>query len=199
MQENNLLLDLRELAAADFPGITREKGAELAQAAAVCLQSQGHEPGVTLVVRGHFDNAYALTWPPVSPQARRTWNDPEETTEDGAVGMAALLAWREIGWPVILRSWKGSGFDYWLGDRNTGRVSPAERAATAALRSLLRDDNLIVRGRLEVSGIRAGDAAAVRQRGRDKLRQIRQGDVWPLPGFVIIVEFSRPLVEVSAV
>lgn len=199
MREIGNGLDLRELADADFPGITREKGADLAQAAAVCLQSQGHEPGVTLVVRGHFDNAYSLAWPPVSPQARRTWNDPEETTEDGAVGLAALLAWREIGWPVVLRSWKGTGFDYWLGDRDTGQVSPAERAATAALRSLLRDDNLIVRGRLEVSGIREGGDAAVRQRVRDKLRQIRQGDVWPLPGFVIVVEFSRPLAEVSAV
>ena len=199
MQESGNGLDLRELAAADFPGITREKGAELAQAAAVCLQSQGHEPGVTLVVRGHFANAYALAWPPVSPQARRTWNDPAETTEDGAVGLAALLAWREIGWPVILRSWKGSGFDYWLGDRNAGQVSPTERAATAALRSLLRDDSLIVRGRLEVSGIREGGDAAVRQRVRDKLRQIRQGDAWPLPGFVLVVEFSRPLAEVSAV
>ena len=199
MRESGNWLDLRELAAADFPGITREKGAELAQAAAVCLQSQGHEPGVTLVVRGHFANAYALAWPPASPQARRTWNDPEETTEDGAVGLAVLLAWREIGWPVILRSWKGSGFDYWLGDRETGRVSPAERSATAALRSLLREDSLIVRGRLEVSGIREGGDAAVSQRVRDKLRQINRGDSWPLPGFVIVVEFSRPLAEVSAV
>ena len=199
MQESSNRLDLRELAAADFPGITREKGAELAQAAAVCLQSQGHEPGATLVVRGSFDNAYALTWRPVSPQAWRTWNDSEETTEDGAAGIAALLAPREIGWPVILRSWKGAGFDYWLGDRATGQVSPAERAATAALRSLLRDDNLTVRGRLEVSGIRDGDDAAIRQRSRDKLRQVSRGDAWPLPGFVIVVEFSRPLAEVSAV
>ena len=199
MPESNHPLDLRELAAADFPGITREKGAELAQAAAVCLQSQGHEQGAVLVVRGSFDNAYALAWLPASPQTWRTWNDPEETTEDGAAGIAALLALREIGWPVILRSWKGTGFDYWLGDRDTGPVAPAERAATAALRSLLRDDNLTVRGRLEVSGIRDGDDAAVRQRSRDKLRQINRGNAWPLPGFVIVVEFSRPLAEVSAV
>ena len=175
MRENNPLLDLRELAAADFPGITREKGAELAQAAAVCLQSQGHEPGVTLVVRGHFDNAYALAWPPVSPQARRTWNDPEETTEDGAVGLAALLAWREIGWPVILRSWKGTGFDYWLGDLVTG--IPVYRVG------------------LEVSGIRAGSEGQIRARLREKRQQVEQGGRQQWATYVIVVEFSYPQAE----
>ena len=199
MQESGNWLDLQELATADFPGITGERALNWPKRRRYVCSPKATNQALLWRCAGHFDNAYALTCPPASPQARRTWDDPEETTEDGAVGLAALLAWREIGWPVVLRSWKGSGFDYWLGDRDTGRVSPAERAATAALRSLLRDDNLIVRGRLEVSGIRAGDAAAVSQRGRDKLRQIRQGDAWPLPGFVIILEFSHPLAEVSAV
>lgn len=194
----NALLDLGELGTADFPGITREKGAELAQAAAVCLQSQGHQPGVRLAARGHFDNAYALAWPPVSGQALRTWSDPEETTEDGAVGIAVLLTLRELGWPVILRSWQGTGFDYWLGNGDQNRITAAERAATDALRDLLRDDNLIVRGVLEVSGIRRGNDREVRRRVNAKMRQIARFSQWDLPGYVIVVEFSHPLSEVRA-
>lgn len=194
----NAFLDLRELGTSDFPCITREKGNELAQAAAVCLESQGHESGTRLVVRGHFNGTYTLAWPPVSGQAQRTWNDPDETTEDGAVGIAVLLTLRETGWPVVLRSRKATGFDYWLGDREVSQVSAAERAATAALQSLLRDDSLIIRGRLEISGIRQGSDGAISRRVRDKLRQMEQSDPWRLPGFAIVVEFSRPLAEVSA-
>ena len=192
------MLDLGELAAADLPGVTREKGAELSQAAAVCLQSQGHQPGVRLVTRGDFDNAYALAWPPVSGQALRTWNDPEETTEDGAVGVAVLLSLQELGWPVILRSWRGTGFDYWLGSDDQSRISDAERAATDALRDLLRDDNLVVRGVLEVSGIRQGSDREIQRRVNAKLRQIARFSHWNLPGYVIVVEFSHPLAEVRA-
>ena len=194
----NALLDLGELGTADFPGLSREKGAELAQAAAVCLESQAHAPGRQLVVRGHFDNAYALAWPPVSGQALRTWSDPEETTEDGAVGIAVLLALRELGWPVILRSWQGTGFDYWLGNVDQSRIAAAERVATNALRDLLRDDNLVVRGVLEVSGIRQGSDREVQRRVNAKLRQIARFSQWDLPGYVIVVEFSRPLAEVRA-
>ena len=38
--------------------------------------------------------------------------DDEYTTEHGAVGVTALLANEEIGYEVIRRSAKGTGFDY---------------------------------------------------------------------------------------
>ena len=48
MQESGNGLDLRELAAGDIPAITAALGAALAEAGGVRLESQGHNPGVTL-------------------------------------------------------------------------------------------------------------------------------------------------------
>lgn len=194
-------LDLNALTAGGNPGITPEKGAELAQAGAVCLEEQGHAPGTQLTVRGDYGNSYRLAWTPVTPQARRTWNDDDEATEDGAAGISVLLANREIGQAVIARARKSSpqqptGFDYWLGDDQTDNMSDAEQAATESLADVLADNNLVARSRLEVSGIRNANDSVIRARVRQKLRQMRLSDALGLPGYAIIVEFGRPLAEV---
>lgn len=189
-------MNLNELDTDDIPGITREKGNELAQAGAVCLEWQPHQQGVSLAVRGHVRRTYELYWPPATHQARRTWNDPEEAVEDGAAAIAALLAIRESGYSVILRSRKSTGIDYWLGDKDISNVSEAERAATIALREALQDDDLVIRGRMEVSGILSGNDSRVRARVRLKLKQTNRSDDWELPAYVFVVEFGRPLAEV---
>ena len=59
------MLDLNDLDTDDIPGIGRERGADLAKAGAVCLESQGHNPGVQLAVRGISESSYTLTWPEI--------------------------------------------------------------------------------------------------------------------------------------
>ena len=194
-------LDLNDLTAGDNPGITPEVGAALAQAGAVCLAERGHAPGTTLTVRGDYDNRYQLDWTPVTQQARRTWNDDNEATEDGAAGVAVLLASREIGQAVIVRAMKSSwhyptGFDYWLGDDRADDMSDAERAATETLYHILGDDNLVARIRLEVSGIRNGNDSVIKARIDRKLCQMKVSDALGLPGYAIVVEFGHPLAEV---
>ena len=194
-------LDLNDLTAGGNPGITPEKGAELAQAGAVCLEAQGHAPGAPLTVRGDYRNSYQLAWTPVTPQASRTWNDADEATEDGAAGISVLLANREIGQAVIARAWKSSpqqptGFDYWLGDDRIDNMSDAERAATESLAGILADPNLVARSRLEVSGIRSANDSAIRTRVGQKLQQMGTSDAMNLPGYAIVVEFGRPVAEV---
>lgn len=168
------MLDLNELDTDDIPGISRAKGNELAEAGAVCLESQGHTSGTCLTVRNGANNSYQLDWPPVTDQARRTWNDDEEATEDGAAGIAVLLASQEIGYTVIMRSRKDTGFDYWLGD-----------------------DVLDFRARMEVSGIRNGNDGQVRTRVKQKLRQMDRSNALGLPAYAIVVEFGRPLAEIK--
>ena len=192
------MLDLNDLDTDDIPGITREKGNDLAQAGAVCLQLQRHQQGVRFVVRGYVRKTYTLAWPPATEQAIRTWNDFDEAAEDGAACIAALLAIREIGYPVILRSRKATGIDYWLGDKDISNASEAERATTMALHEALQDDDLVVRGRMEVSGIRLGNDSRVRARVSRKLNQTNRSDDWGLPAYVVVVEFGRPLAEVRA-
>ena len=196
------MLDLNDLAAGGNPGITAEKGAELAQAGAVCLESQGHNNGVPLTVRGSFNNSYRLAWVPVTRQAIRTWSDDDEATEDGAASISVLLANREIGQQVILRCRKSTpqnptGFDYWLGDDNADKMSDAERAATESLADILANGNLVARSRMEVSGIRNGNDSIVQTRVRRKLRQMNPSDTTGLPGYATVVEFGQPLAAVG--
>lgn len=168
------MLDLNELDTDNIPGISRAKGNELAEAGAVCLESQGHTRGARLTVRNGANNSYRLDWPPVTAQARRTWNDEEGATEDGAVGIAVLLASREIGYTVVSRSRKGTGFDYLLGE-----------------------GVLDSKARMEVSGVRNGSDSQVRARVQEKLRQMNRSNALGLPAYAIVVEFGRPLAEIK--
>lgn len=191
------MLDLSELDTDDIPGVDRSKGNDLAKAASVCLESQAHVPGVELTVRGVSESRCSLIWGSVTAQGRRTRSDAQEATEDGAAGIAILLALRETGHTIILRSRKATGIDYWLGSSNGGSASEAERAMTTELQTLLEDVSLTVRGRLEVSGILRGSDTDVRARTKEKLTQTGLSDSSELPVYVIVVEFGRPLAEIT--
>ena len=191
------MLDLRELDTDDIPGVDRPKGNDLAKAAAVCLEAQRHAPGVQLTLRGISSSGCLVTWPVVTAQSRRTWADPQEATEDGAAGIAILLAIREIGLTTVLRSRKTTGIDYWLGNDDSSNVSSTEKTVTADLQALLEDDTLIVKGRMEVSGILQGNDSEIGVRGRQKLRQTGRSASSALPAYVVVVEFGRPTAEVT--
>ena len=158
-----------------LPAISRAFGEALAQAGGVCFESQGHGRGVQLRIKGYRDNSYSLDWPQITAQILRCFNDSEEATEFGAVAVAVLLAKREIGYSVIERSRKGTGFDYWMGEESE---LPFARKA-----------------RLEISGIRKGAGPEVNARVNKKLKQIERSGDSPA-GYVIVVEFGMPLAEV---
>jgi hypothetical protein len=127
------------------PGDHHDTLAEsMAHAAAVCLESQRHLPGVSLEVRGNSEASFDLSWLQTTDQVRRTWNDETEATEYGACAVAVLLVLKLTEWTVIERSWEGTGFDYWLGEQ---RGVLFQRRAC-----------------LEVSGIRRGNDSDVRRR-----------------------------------
>ena len=170
------ILDLSDLGTGAVPAITQALGNMLAEAAGVCLESQGHMPGAPLMVRGYINDSHVLVWPTITEQALRAWNDLEYTTHHGAAGIAVLLADRKLDQTVIEASRKGTGIDYWLGDES--------------------DETFQHKARLEVSGIRRGDDQVLRGRVRQKLRQTDRSDDSGLPAYIIVVEFGRPLAEV---
>lgn len=157
------------------PGLTPVYSAALAEASAVCLASQGHDSGVVLEVTGDMTETLCLHWPEVTEQMQRCWHDEEYTTEQGAYGIACLLIQRLTPFTIIERSIKGTGFDYWLGDKADPAALPFQR-----------------RVRLEVSGIRRGNANRIRARVEQKKRQTQRSD-GSLPAYVIVVEFSAPV------
>ena len=191
------VLDLNNLGAGKNPGITTEIGNSLRQAGAVCLDLQGHKPGVPLTVRSHNNHNYTLAWAPADAQARRAWNDHREATEEGATGVAVLLIKQETDHMVLARSWIGTGFDYLLGNDNTSAISETEQAVTQEWAFFLEDDSLVARGRMEVTGIMQGDDSAVRKRRQEKLEQVTKSDHLDIPAYIVVVEFSRPLAEVT--
>lgn len=172
------MLDLNDLSLGLMPGVTAEAGASLAQAAGVCLESQGHAQGVNLRVRGDRRGNHEMHWPPVTPQAQRSWANEDNATEDGAAGVAVLLAREEIGYLVVERANRGAGFDYWLG-------SQVEEVAS-------------YEAKMEVSGIRNGEPN-VPGRVRAKIGQMTRPSppVAPnLPAYAVVTEFSRPVAEI---
>ncbi|KJH71344.1 hypothetical protein [Aliterella atlantica] len=174
------VLDLQSLSQG-LPAITPAFGAAIAEAGAICLTDEAHQPGVELGVEGEFSTQFKLDWQPVTEQTRRCWNDEEYTTEQAAYGIAFLLIVQLTNLTVIERSRKGTGFDYWLGNQDSVATLPFERMA-----------------RLEVSGIRRGNRGQINARVKQKTEQTRASDTQGLPAYIIVIEFSRPISIISA-
>ena len=176
MKSGNLML--AELAKG-LPGVTPAFGDTLAEAGAICFESQNHSKGVELKVNGTFEARYQVFWQQVTEQMLRCWNDPEYTTEQGACGVAVLLMLELTDYTVIEKSRKGTGFDYWLGKAEDREGLPFQKSV-----------------RLEVSGIRSGDDRLVRTRVNQKLKQVAPSDDTGLPAYVVVVAFGPPLSRV---
>jgi hypothetical protein len=163
-------------------GLTSAYKIKLIEASSVCLESQNHgiltdmyfllsssdSPQDQAVSQDQVVSVERLE---ISPEMRTTYADEQEATEWGAVGIALALSKEHLGYQSVLRSRKGTGFDYWLGETS-----------------------LTPQARLEVSGIRVGNNTQIMSRVAEKRLQATQSDdlLGHLPAIVIIVEFSGP-------
>ena len=177
--ERTVVLDLRELESG-IPALTQALGRVHAEAAAVCLENQGHQEPVRLAVRKIDTPQYDLRWPALTDTMRRAYEDLERATELGAYGVAILLIRDQTGLTAIRQSRKGTGFDYWLGPDGA-------------------DDQLVFQdaARLEVSGILSGTDSQFLTRVKQKLKQTEASDNSGLPAYACVVEFSRPQAEMA--
>jgi hypothetical protein len=164
-----------------LPAITPAYGLALAEAAAVCMDDEGHSTLVVLEVIGDHQAQYQITWPTVTEQMQRCWNDREYATEQGAYAIAFLLLQEIGGFTAIRRSRRGTGYDYLL----SRTASPP-----------LKDNYLANLVRLEVSGIRSGTISQVRSRVKLKLEQVKPTDNL-MPAYIVVVEFGRPLAQIA--
>lgn len=165
------VIDLRELAKG-APALTPALGEVLCEAATMCLE-QVHQSPVPMKVQGSKKAVFVLSWPAGTAQVRRSYNDLQDATRDGATGIAILLVKKTAGYTVVLRSRKGTGFDYWLG--NAGDALFQNKA------------------RLEVSGILAGGPANIAARKKKKDVQTKRSDKLGLPAHIVVVEFAGPV------
>jgi succinate dehydrogenase/fumarate reductase flavoprotein subunit len=173
--ENPVRFHLTALAEGIMPGLTRAYGAQLAEAAAVCLENREHKSGVTFHLTGWKGAQFLMEWAAIDERARRSNNDLQEATERGAYGIAILIVCHLTGMVVLERSAKGRGFDYWLGDEEEDG-----------------DELFQKKARLEVSGILSGSHSEVQARVRRKQEQMKPSDRLA-PGYVAVVEFGTPI------
>lgn len=158
-----------------MPGLSPRRGASMAEAASVCLHDQGHSSPTDLELSGSLNEVASLTWKAPDDQAKRSWADETDATENGAYAVALGVAKETRGLHALERSRKFNGFDYWLGTDETTLFSDKVR--------------------LEVSGIRNGYTGQVNSRVKEKLAQIDTSS-GVLKGLVIVVEFGRARAEV---
>jgi len=129
-------------------------------------------------VSGEVNALATVAWQEPTAQALRCWNDDEVATEHGAYGVAAILISHVSDLQVVERSKKRTGFDFWLGAKDTNEPLFQKKA------------------RLEVSGIRSGSETVVHGRVRQKLTQTDRSD-GQLGAYVIVVEFGSPKSRVA--
>lgn len=166
-----------DLLRSGFPQVPPACGELHAQAASVCLAHHGHPTGVLPTISGDFSETVRVEWTDEIDEAViRYWADLTEAVEQGAVGIAILLARLLGGYTVVERAVKGTGIDWWMGRT---------------------DDPLFQRkARLEVSGILGATAGQVAARAAAKVEQTKQSDDSGLEAYVVVVEFSAPRSQV---
>jgi hypothetical protein len=128
-----------------------------------------------MALSGEYDVSTLIDWLTPTDQAKRWWNDEQYATEHGAYCIAALVV-EQCGLEVVERSKKKTGFDFWLAPKN---------APFSLFQELTR---------LEVSGIRNGNKAALESRIRQKINQTKVSD-GVLPAIVVVVEFGCPMAK----
>lgn len=182
--DTECVIDLSALSDPGITGLTVAYGSLFAEAAAVCLCENGHKGDDTACVIREIlsltpektkDKHVSLRYPPLPDKAKETHADPQYATEHGAYGMALLVANRLKGLKVLRQSVKGTGFDYWLTEKDGDGIQEAAR--------------------LEVSGLLHGKPADVRKRVRQKWNQAGRTDHLPLPKIIVVTNFEPPSVD----
>jgi hypothetical protein len=156
-----------------MPGLEPYLGGALANAAAVCLDKNHHSSGVELEVSGQYRRRIEVCWEGPTDQIRSSYADLPEATEFGAAGVAIAALNSFGGWIVMQRSRKGTGFDYWISQKDEPSGPLFQECAP-----------------LEVSGILTGDETELHRRVRIKKQQISVANT--RRGKVAVVEFGAP-------
>lgn len=161
----------------DVSHLSAIKCADFSEAAAVCLDFLGHDPGDHLKVEGDLEGEFELIWSDVTQQMRDSRNDMDYTVESGAYCLAMIVIEKLTDLKVTKQSKKRTGFDYWLSKK--------------------QDIGMQSHARLEVSGILKGSKGQVNQRLKEKIEQTKKSDNLNLPAYIVVVEFGNLKINIK--
>lgn len=163
------------------PALSESWSEQRFEAAIFCLNHNSHQSGIKCRHTSK-DCDYELNWSTdVDDVIKRTHNDVQDATELGAEGMAAIFVNELTPYQIILRSAKRTGIDYWLGNRNNGKLL-FQRSA-----------------RLEISGLIGGSDSEFKKRIKTKKNQTKQSVNTKLPAYVAITDFGQPRIAFEEV
>src|SRR5579862_1942938 len=109
-------LNFRHICSGGVPALTKSAGGKLAEAASVLLEHRAHKSPVKITVQEESTETFLLSFLTVTEQMRFTYGDLQDATEEGACGIAIAVIQVLTAFTVIHRSWKTTGFDYFLGE-----------------------------------------------------------------------------------
>ena len=147
----------------------------LSEGACVCLEKFGHQPGVKLMVECDFEASFVLNWKKLPPTTIDSWEDLEKAVEFAAYAIALILVWQLTSYKIVRQARRGTKIDYWLGEKSA--QNPAQ-----------------TKGKLEVSGILKGSIGQMNFRVKEKSERAKSAKDKKLT-FIVVAEFSRPLVK----
>ena len=155
---------------------------ELAHAAAaMCFHHHHHPSGLVCTLRD-LDTAIAalrIVWTKTySDEIRNTFGETDYAVEFAAEGIACLIVRAVTEYTAIERSVRHDGIDFWLGLTSRTGMFPLQRAA-----------------RMECKGVTEArypsDIIAQLKKG---IAQSIQSDHTELPAYIIVAEFSQPVI-----
>jgi hypothetical protein len=166
-----------------MPGLSAVRASALAEAAMCCLMQNRHSSGVSVEVQSEPNRVVNVNWlSELTTEMERTWADPDEAAEDGAMALAILLAYVLKEHVVVQRSPKGTGFDYYA-------------CHISKVGENLSDPNrpFNFTKRLEISGLFSQPESAVQARLKIKIKQTaKHDDDYDVPALIGIIEFGKP-------
>ena len=165
---------------------SRRRCSSAYEAALVCFDKVCHQPGVKCEVIDRTETKLYVTFnwnETLTPSIRSSWNNYSDLHKSAAEGIALLMIVEFTDYTVVGSSQIGTGVDFFLGAKNSITLSE-------------ENDFPKHTARLEVSGIlRKSQSNSIRKRVNDKIEQSKKSDYEGTPAYVIVVEFSTPIVN----
>lgn len=166
--------------AAQATGISKTVGEFLAEAAQVCLETQGHQSGTIIKIIGLHDEKVVLEWEKtLEAETLLSWKDFKEATEYGATAIALLIILHFENYNFVERLPQHSIGDYFLKKTDLDNIEKTDEAF------------------LEISGIfKETQQNAINLRINQKKKQLSNKPISELNVLIAVVEFSKPKAKI---
>ena len=177
---DNIILDVDDLTEA-IPALTNALAQYMKQAIVMCMSEHQHDTGVPCEIwnlEELLSDAEIVWAEPYTSRLERLFGSASNAAELAGEGIAFLTILAMTDYTIIERSNIGTGIDFWLGFVVDETEEIVQRGA-----------------RLEVKGrTRINSDSELRSQVQKAMRQTVLSVSTNMPVYVILTEFSRPVV-----